>query len=141
MKSLLDQAIRLSITAHTDQKDKAGEPYILHPLRLMLQCDSEEERLVAVLHDVMEDSHFSLENLKEEGFPKHVLDALLVLTHDKNDSYEDYLKKIKTNALAVKIKLLDLADNMNLSRLKSITDKDRERLEKYKSAHKFLKEP
>ena len=138
--SLIEKAIAVALEAHEGDVTRSGKPYVLHPLRLMLQMDSEEEMITAVLHDVVEDSHYTLDDLTGMGFPDSVLDALNVLTHDKERiSYEDYIQGIKSNPLAVRIKLADLTHNMDIRRLPNpMGDSDLERLRKYRRAWKTL---
>ncbi len=133
--TLLERAIRIALKAHAGQKDKAGLDYILHPLRVMMTMDTPEEKITAVLHDVVEDSIWTLGALSEEGFSKTVLEALRCLTRDPDKlSYEETIDKIKSNALALKVKLADLEDNMDVRRLKEMTDVDLARLKKYNQA-------
>ena len=140
-QQLLEQAIYIALQAHSGKLDKGGSPYILHPLRVMLTMVTTVEKIVAVLHDVIEDSSFTIQQLKQNGFSKKVLDAVSLLTKKENQSYQDYISVIKKNPLAAKIKLADLKDNMNTGRLKKITVDDKERLKKYKAAYKFLTAP
>ncbi len=137
---LIERALAIALTAHRGQVDKANAPYILHPLRLMVQMDTEDEQLTALLHDVVEDSDMTLEGLRSEGIPESVLAALALLTHQEGESYEVYVSKIKDNPLARKVKLADLADNMRLERIPDPTAKDLERLEKYRRAQAVLNE-
>ena len=137
--STLEQAIIIAANAHAKQTDKSGAPYILHPLRLMLQAKTEEEQITALLHDVVEDSPVTLDELKTAGFSITVLEAVRTLTRLEDMSYDQYLKGIAGNDLARRVKLLDLADNMNLERIKNPTEEDFSRLEKYKKALTFLK--
>lgn len=138
--SLIERAIAIALTAHSGQVDKAGAPYILHPLRLMVQMDTEDEQLAALLHDVVEDSDLTLDDLRDEGLPESVLAALALLTHQAGEDYEDYVRRIADNPLARKVKLADLADNMRLDRIPNPTPKDLERLEKYRGAQALLLE-
>lgn len=135
---LIDRALQIALQAHTGQVDRAGAAYILHPLRIMNQMESEEERLVAILHDVIEDSSLTLVDLRAAGFPAAIVDAVDLLTHREDDSYEDYVRKIKGNALARRVKIGDLHDNMRLDRLPAPDQKDLERLGKYKRALEIL---
>jgi hypothetical protein len=129
--TLLEKAIKIALTAHQGQKDKAGAPYILHPLRLMQQMQDENERITAVLHDVTEDSRYTIESLRKEGFSKKVIAALECLTKDDGEPYESYIDRVKLNPLAKKVKLADLKDNLNITRLSHINEVDIERLKKY----------
>jgi (p)ppGpp synthase/HD superfamily hydrolase len=132
---MLNKAMSIAVKAHEGQVDKAGEPYILHPLRVMLSMKTENEKIVAILHDVVEDSPFlNLSSLRQEGFSEEVIEALSYLTRNYTSSYSDYINRIKLNKLATKVKIADLQDNSNLSRLKKITDKDRRRFDKYQKA-------
>ena len=136
----LEKAISVALKAHEGDESRSGRPYILHPLRLMLQMDSEEEMITAVLHDVVEDSVVTLDELAIMGFPEPILDALALLTHDEeSSSYEEYILAIKPNALAVRVKVADLAHNMDIRRLPTpLRQRDLERLGKYRRAWKTL---
>jgi (p)ppGpp synthase/HD superfamily hydrolase len=140
MSNLLEKAIAVALEAHAGVMSRSGRPYILHPLRLMIQMESEEEMITAVLHDVVEDSSITLVDLAEIGFSQRVLDALALLTHNKaTTDYNDYIIAIKANSLARKIKLADLAHNMDLRRLPNpLSQKDLNRLQKYRQAWKTL---
>lgn len=138
---LVEKAISLAVEAHAGEVDKQGKPYILHPLHLMMQMETAEEMITAVLHDVIEDTALTLEDLRQYGFPEVVLDALALLTHDTaSTSYEEYVAAIKPNPLACKVKLADLAHNMDVRRLPEMGMKDYGRLEKYRHAWDMLKE-
>ena len=130
----LGKAIELAKQHHKGQTDKAGKPYIEHPLRVMNQVESEEEKIVAVLHDIVEDTDISLNDLRNEGFSEEVVSAVECLTKQDGENYDSYIERISFNPLAVKIKLADLEDNRDLTRLPEVTDKDLERLEKYDKA-------
>lgn len=138
---LIEQAISIALKAHKGKLDKGGNPYILHPLRVMYCMDTPEEKIVALLHDVVEDSGFTIQQLKEKGFPEKVLKAVALLTKTENQEYENYISAIRKNPLATKVKLADLRDNMNLTRLKKITQEDKQRMKKYKGAYKLLTNP
>ncbi|MBI3561652.1 MAG: GTP pyrophosphokinase [Gammaproteobacteria bacterium] len=125
---MLDKAISLASKAHTGQVDKAGKPYILHPLRLMLKFNDEEEMIVAILHDVVEDSAITLEQLQLQGFSCSIVEAIGCLTKKHNETYEEFIARIKTNHLARRVKIEDIKDNLDLSRLTAITEKDLLRL-------------
>jgi len=114
----LNDAIILAAQVHKKQKDKGGGNYILHPLRLMLRCDNEAEMTTAVLHDVVEDGEVTLEQLRRMGFPEEVISAVGLLTFDKKEDYSKYIDRLSRNPLARKIKILDLEDNLNISRMK-----------------------
>ena len=134
----LDRAIIIAIAAHTGQFDKAGKPYILHPLTLMLKMDSIVEQTVAVLHDVLEDSTCNIDDLRGAGFKENVLIPLNLLTRVDNVSYMEYIKNLSGNPIARKVKIEDLKHNMNISRLNCVTDKDLKRNDKYKKSLDFL---
>lgn len=135
----LERAITIASKAHSNQKDKAGCEYILHPLRLMLQMKTQDEKIIAILHDVIEDSNYTIQDLRHEGFEEGILNPLKLLTRDnKKVTYEDYIKKIKTDPVATKIKIVDLEDNMNLTRIKNLKETDLLRFKKYNRAWHFL---
>lgn len=136
--STLERAIEIAIEAHRGQRDKAGNDYINHPLRVMAAGKTTNERIVGVLHDVVEDSDWSFERLMDEGFSKEVMDALRCLTHDPRVSYDQHISHLKDNKLAVIVKLNDLSDNMDIRRLPYLSDKDVKRLKKYLRAYKQL---
>ena len=137
-QSMVDLALSIARKAHEGQLDKAGVDYIEHPIYVASQVDTEEEKAVALLHDVIEDSPVSAEELLQAGLPETVVTAVQVLTKKKEQDYQTYLETVKKNPLARVVKLADLEHNSDLSRLSSITEKDRERLKKYKKAIDFL---
>jgi (p)ppGpp synthase/HD superfamily hydrolase len=130
----IEDAISIAAQAHKGQKDKAGAPYLLHPLRMMLRMNSEAAMMAAVLHDVVEDTGWTLEQLREEGFPGEVLEAVDCLTHREGESYPEFVGRVQTNPIARQVKIADLEDNMNIQRINQIGAKDLERLEKYHKA-------
>lgn len=136
--NILKKAIQIATTAHAGQTDKGGNPYISHPMRLMENVESVEEKIVAVLHDVVEDTEVTFADLEKEGVPQVCIDALKLLTHEKDVPYMDYVKSISSNEIATSVKIADLKDNSDLSRLESITDKDIARVEKYTKALSIL---
>jgi (p)ppGpp synthase/HD superfamily hydrolase len=136
----LEDAIALALEAHRGQRDKAGQTYVLHPLRVMLRLETEAERMTAVLHDVVEDSPYTLERLRGLGYPEEVLSALDCLTKREGESYEAFVERVRPNALARRVKLADLEDNMDVRRLPTVTPKDSERLARYRAAWARLKE-
>lgn len=137
---LTKKAMMICFKAHKRQKDKGGLPYVFHPFHVAEQMETEEEICVALLHDVVEDTGWTLEALAGEGFPKRVTDALALLTHDDGTPYLEYVAGLKDDPLAAKVKLADLRHNSMPGRLKEITEKDRERLEKYRKAQAILME-
>ncbi len=132
--STLQRAIEISVEAHSNQMRKNGDPYILHPLRVMFRQSTPETMIVAVLHDVVEDTSVNLDDLRDAGFSPVILDAVALLTHGENDPYEIYIDRIASNPLARSVKLADLEDNMNLRELPEVHDYDLERTKKYHSA-------
>lgn len=130
----IEDAITIAAQAHKGQKDKAGSAYLLHPLRMMLQMNSEAAMMAAVLHDVVEDTDWTLEQLREEGFPDEVLEAVDCLTHRDEESYQEFVERVRTNPIARQVKVADLEDNMNVRRINQLGEKDLERLEKYHKA-------
>lgn len=134
----LEDAIRLAAAAHYGQKDKAGAPYILHPLKVMVRMGAEVEMIVAVLHDVIEDTPHTLAELQSLGYPVAIIEAIECLTHRDNETYEQYIQRLKGNELARKVKLADLEDNMDIRRLREPLPQDWERLKKYRNAWKEL---
>ncbi|MBF0142111.1 MAG: bifunctional (p)ppGpp synthetase/guanosine-3',5'-bis(diphosphate) 3'-pyrophosphohydrolase [Magnetococcales bacterium] len=136
---MLEEAIRLAVLAHRGQKDKAGQPYILHPLRVMLGLDSDEAKIVGVLHDVVEETSVSFAELRKVGFGDTVLDALDSLTLREGEAYEAYIERVLENPLATQVKRVDLVDNMDIRRLSSQpTGRDWARLGKYRLAYERL---
>jgi len=139
-RTLLEKAIEIALRAHTGQKGKDGSPYILHPLRVMSRMATDEERMAAVLHDAVEDSELTLEDLRREGFPETVIEAVRLMTHEEGIGYEDYVERLKGHPMARRIKLADLEDNSDIRRLSGIEEKDMERLRKYHRAWQILRE-
>lgn len=134
MTQTLERAIAIAATAHAGQVDKGGAPYILHPLKVMLRMSTLEERIVAVLHDVVEDCDISLEDLRQEGFSEVVLTAIESLTKVPGESYEDFVERAAQNPIGRVVKLADLEENSDLSRIASPSWEDLERIEKYRRA-------
>lgn len=133
------KAMKIAYKVHDGQVDKAGLPYIFHPIHLAEQMDTEEECIVALLHDVVEDTDVTFEDLEKE-FSQTVIDALKLLTHDKSVDYMEYVKTIKNNPIARNVKLADLKHNSDMTRLLSVTEKDIERYNKYQKAIQILSE-
>ena len=137
-QSQSEKAYEIAKKAHLGQIDKAGEDYIKHPEKVASFVNSDEEKAVAYLHDVIEDTELTLEDLREYGFSEEVLKAVDVITKKKGQDYQTYLNSVKENKLARVVKLADLRHNSDLTRLIDITEKDRERKEKYQKAIDFL---
>ena len=135
----LEKAIEIAVSAHIGAIDKGGQPYILHPLAVMMDLKTDEEKIVGVLHDVVEDSDWTFEALKEEGFSEDIIEALRSVTKSDDDSsYIDFIERAKTNAIGRKVKIADLKHNMDISRLPSITNQEFERLERYRKSLEIL---
>ena len=135
---LTKKALRLCFDVHKNQVDKTGLPYVFHPFHLAEQMDDEISTICALLHDVVEDSPITFENLLEMGFPQEAIDVLKLLTHEKNVPYMDYVAKIKTNPTAKKVKIADLRHNSDKTRLTVIDETMEKRFEKYDSALELL---
>jgi (p)ppGpp synthase/HD superfamily hydrolase len=135
---MIDIALAIAKKAHAGQVDKAGIDYIQHPLYVASQVKTEQEKAVALLHDVIEDSDVTVDDLLVSGLSNEVVTAVQILTKKKGQSYQEYLEKVKSNNLARVVKLADLKHNSDLSRLKSVTDTDYERVKKYKNAINYL---
>ncbi len=133
-ESMIEKAIRIALDAHHGQLDKSGRPYILHPLRVALGMKDEKELLVALLHDVLEDSDYTDDDLLRHGFSAEIVAASVCLVHAEGEEYSDYIKKVKANKLARRVKLADLQDNLNILRLNAVTEADFERIRKYHRA-------
>ncbi len=136
---LTKTAIKICFLAHKDQLDKSGLPYVLHPLHVAESMTDEYSTAAALLHDVVEDSDITLDNLSSNGIPKNVIDALRLLTHDSSIPYLEYIRALKSNDIARAVKLADLAHNIDLTRLDEITPEDIRRKEKYMKAIEILK--
>ncbi len=130
----IQRAIEIAVSAHKGQLQRNGLPYVLHPLTLMLAVSSIEAKIAAVLHDVVEDSAWELEDLRAEGFSDSVIEAIDCLTHTGEEEYAAYIERVSTNDIAREVKLADLKDNMNLLRLPNLKDRDLPRLERYHRA-------
>lgn len=133
------KAINIAYNAHMGQKDKSGIPYIFHPVHLAELMDTEDECIVALLHDVVEDTDVTFEELEKE-FSNNVIEAIKLLTHDKKVPYDEYILKLKDNPIAKKVKLADLKHNSDKTRLDHLTPKDIIRNKKYENAIKLLSE-
>jgi len=137
--STLERAIAIAAEAHTGQTDKAKAPYILHPLRVMMALDTEEQKIVGVLHDVVEDCDaWTFERLREEGFSEAVLDAIDAVSEREGEDYEEFVRRASQNSIGAQVKLADLRDNADLSRIANPSEEDRERSAKYARAIREL---
>ena len=137
---LLERAIALAVEKHVGQSDKSGAPYILHPLRMMARMKTTETMMAAVLHDVVEDTDTSLDDLRQKGFPEAVIAAVDALSRREGETYEEFTERAGANPLARTVKIADLEDNMNLLRLgvEGLSEKDVERLNRYLRAWNHL---
>lgn len=133
-----EKAYEIAKKAHLGQVDKAGEAYIKHPEKVASFVKTDEEKAVAYLHDVIEDTELTLENLYEYDFSKEVIEAVDIITKKRGEDYQSYLNSVKKNKLARAVKLADLRHNSDLTRLTKVTEKDIERKEKYQKAIDFL---
>ena len=132
------KAMKLCFKAHKDQVDKSGMPYVFHPFHVAEQMTDEATTIVALLHDVVEDTDYTLEDLAAEGFGKEILEAVALMTHEDDVPYLDYVAKLKDNPIARAVKLADLAHNSDLSRIGEVDEETKQRLEKYKKATTLL---
>ncbi|MBS4893770.1 MAG: hypothetical protein KHZ90_08345 [Veillonella parvula] len=139
MQELLEKSIIFATEKHMGQVDKSSQPYILHPLRVMENCLNIETKIVAVLHDILEDTDTTKEDLLE-FLPEYLVNSIVEITKVENEAYEDYLKRVGSNYYATQVKLMDLKDNMNLDRLEKIEMKDMKRYLKYRKAVEYLKD-
>jgi (p)ppGpp synthase/HD superfamily hydrolase len=134
----LEEAIGIAVQAHRGQKNRAGAPYILHPLRMMFRVQTEAQRMAAVLHDVVEDTEWTLEALRERGFPAEVVDAVDHLTRREAESYDEFVTRAAAHPVARRVKLADLEDNMDVRRTGTLAEDDVERLGRYLRAWRRL---
>lgn len=138
--STLERAVALAAEAHAGQQDKVGEAYILHPLRVMLAVRTTEERIVGVLHDVVEDTPWTLDGLRAEGFSPAVVEAVDALTRREGEDYFDFVLRAGAHPLARPVKVADLRDNLDLTRIAAPTQRDYDRCERYRQALELLGE-
>ena len=136
----LERAIEIAVSAHKGVKDKGGNPYILHPLRVMLSLNSEEEKIVGVLHDVVEDAEdWTFEKLQNEGFSTQILEGLQSVTKTSEDeNYDEFVQRALANTIGRQVKIADIKDNLDVTRLDILTEKDVKRLQSYKKSLKIL---
>ena len=140
--STLQRAIEIATQAHQGQFDKSGKDYIEHPLRVMEMGQTENEKIVGVLHDVIEDTDWTFEKLADEGFSQEIIAALRCVTKlSENENYDDFIERVKKNPLATAVKINDLTDNMDIRRLPYLSDKDVKRLKKYLKEHPNAYDP
>ena len=139
-EELYDKAVQIATRAHAGQHDKAGEDYILHPLRVAERCESPKAKIVALLHDTIEDTDVTEEYLRQQGFPDDIVNAVLSVTRREGEYYEAYIRRAAANPIGLQVKIADLEDNMDIRRLPDITDRDAVRLRKYLRAWRYLNE-
>ena len=136
---LFERAMQIAIRAHMGQKDKAGRDYVMHPIRVAERCKDPRAKIVALLHDTIEDTPVTAEYLRGEGFPEEIIRGVLSVTkRDDEEEYDDFVARAAENAIGREVKIADLEDNMDIRRLKEINDKDVERLRKYLRAWQYL---
>ncbi len=135
----IERAIEIAVAAHKGQVDKAGKPYVLHVLQVMLYGKTDEEKIVGVLHDVVEDTDWTFEQLEKEGFKKEIIDALRCVTKlSEDEDYDAFIERVKKNPLAIRVKINDILSNMDLKRIDKVKEKDVERFNKYLKAYNEL---
>ncbi len=134
----LERALQIAVQAHVGQEDKSGAPYIFHPIRVMMLCTHPNAKIVALLHDVVEDTPATFEDIAAAGFSPNILATLRLVTHAKDVPYEEYIDGLMADPVAVEVKIADLEDNSDIRRLREISDRDVERLRRYLRAHQRL---
>lgn len=135
----LDDAIILAAEAHRGQRDKHGQPYIFHPVRVMLKVEGEAERIAGVLHDVVEDTPIVPDDLSEKGYPPQIVEAVDALSKRAGESYMDYIERVCANPIAVKVKMADLEDNLALPRTVNLSDEDLDKIKTKIKAYRRLR--
>lgn len=135
----LENAISLAVESHKGQFDKGGSPYILHPLRMMLRFDTPALQMAAVLHDVVEDTPVTLQRLQDDGYPEEVISAVQALTRRDDETYEEFIQRAAAHPVARQVKRVDLEDNMNILRIAEPTQKDLDRLARYRKCWEALR--
>ena len=137
---LYDKALQIATEAHKGQKDKAGCDYIMHPIRVAERCKDPRAKIVALLHDTIEDTEVTPDYLRKQGFSEEIIDGVLSVTKQEGETYEAFVRRAANNPLGKEVKKADLEDNMDIRRLKEINDEDVNRLRKYLRAWQFLNE-
>lgn len=135
---LYDLALLIAIRAHEGQKDKSEREYVMHPIRVAERCKDPRAKIVALLHDTIEDTNITADYLRSEGFPEEIIGAVLSVTKQEGESYEDFVCRAAENPIGKEVKIADLEDNMDIRRLKEITDEDVARLRKYLRSWQYL---
>ena len=135
----LERAIQIAVEAHAGAKDRGGKAYILHPISVMMRCETDEEKIVAILHDVVEDTDWTFDALRQEGFSETIIEALKTVTKQSEDEdYDEFIQRSLKNEIGRKVKIADLRENLDVTRIGELTEKDLERINKYKRALKVL---
>lgn len=135
----LERAIQIATQAHAGFRDKGGNIYILHPIAVMMRCETNEEKIVAILHDVVEDSEWTFDALLKEGFSAEVVEALKSVTKEsKDEDYDSFIQRCSNNKIGRNVKIADLRDNLDITRMGELSEKDIKRTNKYKRALEFL---
>ena len=135
----LERAIQIAVEAHAGVKDKGGKAYILHPISVMMRCETDEEKIVAILHDVIEDTDWTFEALRQEGFSETIITALETVTKlSEDEDYDEFIQRSLNNEIGRKVKIADLRENLDVTRIGQLTDKDIARINKYKRALSVL---
>jgi len=135
---LFDLALKIAVEAHREQKDKSGREYIMHPIRVAERCKDPRAKIVALLHDTIEDTNVTAEYLRCEGFPDEIINGVLSVTKREGETYDDFVRRAAENVIGREVKIADLEDNMDIRRLKEITAEDVARLQKYLRAWQYL---
>ena len=139
LSKILEKAALICVTKHQGQRDKAGAAYFQHPMRIAMNCEKDEEKIVALLHDTVEDTDVTPEWLKEQGFPDEIVEAILSVTRNPGEDYHHFIDRAKNNPIGRIVKIHDLEDNLNVLRLSEITPEMAQRLAKYLKALEYLK--
>lgn len=134
------EALQIAYNAHHEQLDKGGNAYFLHPVFVALQMDTEEEKITGILHDVIEDTDITLEDLKRQGFSENVIAAVDAMTRRDGETYMEFIKRLSVNEIARRVKIQDIRNNMDLSRIPEPTKKDWDRMDVYMKALTYLEE-
>lgn len=132
---MIGKALQMAYSAHNDQIDKGGLPYIQHPIRVALNCHTDDEKIVALLHDVVEDTDITMQDLQQAGFDSHIIDAIIAITKNEDEDYMQFIKRLSKNNLALSVKINDLKDNMDIRRLNG---KPHWKMEVYQTALSYL---
>lgn len=135
---LYDQALQIAIRAHEGQTDKSGREYIMHPVRVAMRCKNPKAKIAALLHDTIEDTSVTTEELREQGFPEDIIAAVLSVTKREGESYDLFIQRAAENVIGREVKMADLEDNMDIRRLAEIKDEDVNRLRKYLRSWHYL---